>query len=282
MFKVTGKPFLARLMMGSLLKPRAWIPGGEIAGHVVAVGTRVRAFKPGDEVYGQGGGTLAEFAVATEEIVVRKPANLTFEEAASVPMVGLVAIQALRDQGKVRAGQKVLIIGAGGGIGSFAVQVAKAFGAEVTGVCSTGKVDLVRSLGADHVVDYTREDLGGGSDRYDFILDNVSDRSLRSLRGMLTRKGVLVMNGGEFGHHWVGPMGRFMRGALISRFGRGRITNFLSRANRADLLELTALLESGKVKPVVDRTFSLADTPAAVAEVAGGHPRGKLVVTVSR
>ncbi len=276
----TGNPRIMRLATG-LRRPKGRLRGIDLAGIVEAVGSGVTTLEPGDEVYGQGTGTFAEFAVAPEKSVWTKPSNLTFEEAASVPMVGLVAIQAVRDKAAVRPGQKVLIIGAGGGIGSFTVQVARSFGAEVTGVCSAAKVELVRSLGADHVIDYTREDVTRGSDRYDLILDNVSDRPLRALRRLLTPKGVLLMNGGEFGHVWVGPMGRFIRGALMSRFGPGRITNFLSLPNQADLQTLKELLESGKVKPVVGRACSLADVPAAIAEVAGGHPLGKIVVTVA-
>jgi NADPH:quinone reductase-like Zn-dependent oxidoreductase len=276
----TGLPRIMRLAVG-LRRPKARVRGIDLAGVIEAVGAGVTSLQPGDEVYGQGEGTFAEFAIAPERHLAAKPANLSFEEAASVPMVGLVALHAVRDRGRIGAGQKVLVTGAGGGIGTFAVQLARAYGAEVTGVCSAGKVELVQSLGADRVVDYTKDDFLRTDERYDLILDNVSSRPLRSLRRLLTKKGLLLMNGGEFDHHWIGPMGRFLRWTLISPFGRGRIATFLSLPNQADLLALKELIEAGKAKPVIGRTFALAEAPAAIAAVAAGHSTGKVVITVA-
>lgn len=278
----SGVPALTRLAAG-MRRPKVRARGVDFAGVVEAIGPGVMSLRPGDEVYGQGVGTFAEFAVAPETQVVAKPANASFEEAAAVPMVGLVALQALRDKGKIGPGSKVLVVGAGGGIGSFAVQLAKSFGAQVTAVCGPSKVELVRSLGAGRVVDYTREDFTATlvDAGFDLILDNVSNRPLRSLRRLLGPKGILIMNGGEFGHRIMGPMGRFARGALMS-VGRSRkLVNFLSRPYHADLVALMELIEAGKVRPVVTRTCSLAEVPAAIAEVAAGHAAGKIVVRIA-
>jgi NADPH:quinone reductase-like Zn-dependent oxidoreductase len=209
-----------------------------------------------------------------------KPANLTFEQAATVPMAGLVALQALRDHGNVRAGQKVLINGASGGIGTFAVQIAKALGAEVTAVVSTRNADLVRSIGADHVIDYTKADFTGAGKRYDLILDNVSNHSLSRLRGVLTDSGVLIPNGGNFGNRWFSSAGRLVRGTILFRFGGQKLGNFLVTMNHDDLVVLKDLIEAGKVTPVVDRTYPLNRTAEALDQVGGGHARGKVVITV--
>jgi NADPH:quinone reductase-like Zn-dependent oxidoreductase len=276
----TGLPRIGRLAYG-LRTPKDRVRGMDLAGIVEAVGSAVTDLKPGDEVYGQANGTFAEFAVTPANHLSPKPANLTFEEAAAVPMVGLVAIQAVRDRARVQPGQKVLVNGAGGGIGSFTVMVAKVFGAEVTGVCGPDKVELVRSLGADHVIDYTQDDFTRNAERYDFILDNVSNHSLRSLRRVLTPEGMLICNAGEFDHRWIGPMGRFMRAAIMSVFSSRKLGTFLSLPNRANLLALKELIEAGKVRPVVDRTIPLAEAPAGIAHVAAGHARGKVVVAVA-
>jgi NADPH:quinone reductase-like Zn-dependent oxidoreductase len=209
-----------------------------------------------------------------------KPANLTFEQAATVPMAGLVALQALRDHGHVREGQKVLINGASGGIGTFAVQIAKALGAEVTAVVSTRNVDLVRSIGADHVIDYTKVDFTGAGKRYDLILDNVSNHSLSRLRGVLTDSGVLIPNGGNFGNRWFSSAGRLVRGTILFRFGGQKLGNFLVSMNHDDLVALKDMIEAGKVAPVVGRTYPLSRTAEALDQVGGGHARGKVVITV--
>jgi NADPH:quinone reductase-like Zn-dependent oxidoreductase len=277
---VTGVPYIARPTFG-LRKPRTGVRGSDVAGIVEAVGENVTGLQPGDEVFGAGEGTFAEYAVAAEKNLVPKPATISFEQAAAVPMAGLTALQALRDQGHVRSGQKVLITGAGGGIGTFAVQIAKALGAEVTGVCSTTKADLVASLGADHVIGYTREDFTQNDQRYDLILDNVLNHSLSRLRSALTRQGTLVPNGGQFYKRWTASMGvSLIKAPLLSLVVPQRIHAFLSLPNQADLLALAELLESGKVTPVIGRTYPLSQTPEAIAYFAEGHAQGKVVITI--
>ncbi len=277
---VTGVPYVARVATG-LRKPRNRVRGSDVAGIVEAVGKNVTRLHVGDEVFGAGDGTFAEYAVAPEKNLVPKPANVTFEQAAAVPMAGLCALQALRDIGKVQPGQKVLITGAGGGIGTFAVQIAKMYGAEVTGVCSTDKVDLVRSIGADHVIDYTEEDFTRGDERYDFILDNVVNHSLSRLRGALARKGTLVVNGGQFKQHrWMASIGTMVKARLMSLFVPQRLCSFLSLPNQQDLLALRELLQAGKVTPVIDRTYQLSQTPEAIGYFGEGHARGKVVIAV--
>jgi NADPH:quinone reductase-like Zn-dependent oxidoreductase len=277
-----GLPYIARPVYG-LRKPKNRVRGTDVAGQVEAVGTSVTRFRPGDEVFGSSkdlGGAFAEYAAVSEDTLALKPANLTFEQAAAVPMAGYVALQALRDHGKVQAGQKVLVNGASGGIGTFAVQIAKSLGAEVTGVCSTGNVDLVRSIGADHVIDYTKEDFTRTGQRYDFILDNVANRSLSDLRRALTQKGTLVPNGGGFDHRWVASGGRIIGARVSFAFVSQSVHTFIVSPKQENLVVLRELVEAGKVTPVIDRTYPLSETRQAMDHVGGGHARGKVVVTV--
>jgi NADPH:quinone reductase-like Zn-dependent oxidoreductase len=276
---MSGLPYIARPVYG-LRKPRAAVRGTDVAGRVEAVGTAVTRFKPGDEVFGASTGSYAEFAAAAEDHLALKPANLTFEQAASVPMAGLVALQAIRDQGNVRAGQKVLINGASGGIGTFAVQIAKALGAEVTAVVSTRNVELMRSIGADHVIDHITDDFTKAGKRYDFILDNVSNHSLSRLRAVLTDTGVLIPNGGNFANRWFASAGRLLRGAVLFRLGGQKLGNFLVSTNHADLVVLKDLIEGGKVTPVIGGTYPLSRTAEALDRIGRGHARGKVVITV--
>jgi NADPH:quinone reductase-like Zn-dependent oxidoreductase len=276
---MSGLPYIARPVYG-LLKPKNGVRGTDVAGTVEAVGNGVTRFKPGDEVYGSANGSYAEYAAAAEDQLALKPANLTFEQAAAVPMAGLVALQAVRDHGKVGAGQKVLVNGASGGIGTFAVQIAKAFGAEVTGVCSTRNVEMVRSIGADHVIDYTKDDFTKSGLQYDFILDNVANHSLTDLRKALTPTGMLVPNGGGFDHRWMASGGRIVRAAVLFQFGDQTLGNFLMSNKVEDLVTLTALIEAGAVTPVMDRSYSLSETALAIGHVGEGHSRGKVAITV--
>ena len=277
-----GLPYIARPVYG-LRKPKNAVRGTDVAGIVEAVGAGVTRLRPGDEVFGWCGGlggAFAEYAAASEDALAPKPANLTFERAAAVPMAGLVALQALRDHGGVRAGQKVLVNGASGGIGTFAVQIAKALGAEVTGVCSTRNVDLVRSIGADHVIDYTREDFTRKDRRYDFILDNVANHSLSDLRRALTPTGTLVPNGGGFDNRWFASGGRVVGAHVLNRFVGHTLRPFLVSPNLEDLVALKELIEAGKVAPVIDRTYPLSEASQAIGHVGGGHARGKVAVIV--
>jgi NADPH:quinone reductase-like Zn-dependent oxidoreductase len=274
-----GVPYIGRPVFG-FRKPKMRVLGHDLAGTVEAVGGSVTGLKPGDEVYGEGKGAFAEYAAAREKDLAPKPANLTFEQAAAVPMAALVALQAIRDKAKIQPGQKVLVNGAGGGIGTFAVQVARAYGAEVTGVCSPGKVELVRSLGADHVIDYTKADFTASGEHYDFILDNVGNRPLLRLRRVLARKGMLILNTGQFHHRWKGPMIQLMRASLLSIFVPQKLGTFLSLTNQADLLAIKELIEAGKVVPVIDRTYPLSEVPAAMGYLGDGHARGKVVIAV--
>jgi NADPH:quinone reductase-like Zn-dependent oxidoreductase len=277
---MTGLPYPIRLAGYGLRAPKTPVLGADMAGVVEAVGNDVTRFQPGDEVFGIGEGAFAEYARARESKLAPKPANLTFEQAAVVAISGLTALQGLRDHGKVRPGQKVLIIGASGGVGTYAVQLAKAFGAEVTGVCSTTKVDMVRSLGADHVIDYTREDFAEGEQRYDVILDTGGNASLSRLRRALAPKGTLVIVGAETGGRWLGGTDRQLRALLLSRFIDQKLTTFVSRGNHQDLIVLKELIESGKITPVIDRTYPLTEAPKAIRYLEQGHARGKVVITV--
>jgi NADPH:quinone reductase-like Zn-dependent oxidoreductase len=277
---MTGLPYLLRVAGYGLRAPRTRVRGREVAGVVEAVGRSVTRFRPGDEVVGVSEGSFAEYACAREGKLARKPANLGFEQAAAVPVSGSTALQGLRDQGRLQPGQKVLVVGAAGGVGSFAVQLAKAFGAEVTGVCSTGQVDLVRSLGADHVVDYTREDVTDGSRRYDLVLDTAGRRPLSRLRRALTRRGTLVLVGGEGGDRWTGGMGRQLRALAIAPFVGQRMRVFVNKERHQELEELTELIEAGKVTPVVGRTYPLDEAPEALRDLVAGHGGGKLVITI--
>jgi NADPH:quinone reductase-like Zn-dependent oxidoreductase len=277
---MTGLPYPIRLAGYGLRKPKTPVPGADVAGVVEAGGKEVTRFQPGDAVFGIGKGAFAEYARAPENKLVPKPANLTFEQAAVVAISGLPALQGLRDKGRVRPGQKVLIIGASGGVGTYAVQLAKAFGAEVTAVCSTTKVDLVRSLGADHVIDYTREDFTRSGQRYDLILDIGGNSSLSRLRRALTPKGTLVIAGGEGGGRWLGGNDRQLRALVLSRFVGQKLGTFISKENHQDLLVLKELIEAGKVTPVIDRTYPLSEAPQAIRYLEQGHARGKVVITV--
>jgi NADPH:quinone reductase-like Zn-dependent oxidoreductase len=277
-----GLPYIARpAPLYGLRRPNNGVRGTDVAGEVEAVGTSVTRFRPGDAVFGWCTGAFAEYASVSEAALESKPTNLTFEHAAAVPMAGFVALQAIRDHGNVQAGQKVLVNGASGGIGTFAVQIAKSLGADVTGVCSTGNLDMVRSLGADRVIDYTREDFTRMGQRYDFILDNVGNRSLPDLRRALTPTGMLVPNGGGFDNRWFASAGRLI-GAMVSfRFVTQRLGRFIVSPKLEDLVVLREFIEAGQVTPVIDRTYLLSETAQAIDHVGGGHARGKVVITLT-
>jgi NADPH:quinone reductase-like Zn-dependent oxidoreductase len=277
---MTGLPYIVRLMGVGLRKPKARVPGWDVAGRVEAVGRAVTQFQPGDEVFGVCRGAFAEYACARAEILAPKPANLSFEQAAAVPVSGCTALRGLRDAGGIQAGQTALIIGASGGVGTFAVQLAKLFGAHVTGVCSTTKMDLVRSLGADHVIDYTREDFADGRQRYDLILDTAGRRSLSHLRRALAARGTLVIVGGEGGGRWTGGFERQLRAALLSPFVGQRLRSLASTERQQDLRFMKDVIEAGKVTPVVNRTYPLAEAAKALSDADEGHGRGKVVITV--
>ena len=278
-FVMTGEPYLLRLAYG-LRRPRHAIPGMDLAGVVAAVGTDVTTLRPGDAVFGWStAGALAEYACVPADNLVPVPANVSVVDAAAVPTSAMTALQALRDIAHVGPGQKVLITGASGGVGSFAVQIAKTMGAEVTGVCSTRNVELVRSLGADHVVDYTQTDFTGSEKRYDVIFDNVEAQPLAAVRGALTPAGTLIPNSGR-GGRWLGPVGRIVKARVLSGFTRQRLKPFMSVGKRQDLLTLADLLATGQVKPVIDRTYPLDEAADALRYVGAGHTRGKVVVTI--
>ena len=277
---MTGLPYFARLFLG-LRKPKVPVRGRDVAGTVEAVGSSVEGFQPGDRVMGIVEGSFAELAIARPDKLVPKPARLTFEQAAAVPISGLTALQAIRDEAKVQPVQSVLVIGAAGGVGTLTVQIAKAFGAEVTGVCSTSKLDLVRSIGADDVIDYTRQDFTNGSRRWDVIVDTAGRRPLSQLRRALTPKGTLVIVGGDGGGPWTGGFFRGMlRGPLVSPFVGQKLGTFVSKEKREDLQALAELIEAGEVTPVIDRTYPLIQVPEAIRFLERGHPRGKVVITV--
>jgi NADPH:quinone reductase-like Zn-dependent oxidoreductase len=275
----SGLPYMVRLGYG-LTKPKHSIPGMEFAGTVEAVGNRVAQFHTGDEVFGWGTGAFAEYVSIEQGALVLKPTNATFTEAAAVPISGFTALQAVRDIGEVKPGDNVLVIGASGGVGTYAVQIAKAYGADVTGVCSTRNVDMVRSIGADHVIDYTNEDFTTAGKRYDVILDTAGNRSLSSLRHVLSPTGTLVIVGGS-GGPWLMGVGRSLRAAVTSPFVNQNLRMFLSSTNGEDLATLRDLIESGKVSPVIDGTYPLSDTAAALTHVGGRHTRGKTVIAVT-
>lgn len=276
---MTGRPYVFRLAIG-IRKPRNPVLGLDMAGTVVAVGSAVSRFSVGDELFGFGKAAFAEYVVAREDKLARKPVNASFEQAAVVPVSASTALQALCDVGRVEPGQTVLIIGASGGVGSYAVQLAKAFGAEATGVCSTAKLELVRSLGADHVVDYTRDDFADGSRRYDLILDFAGNPSLRRLRRALTPTGTAVIAGGEEGGRWTGGMGRTLRALAVSPFVRQRFANFIAKQRSSDLERLADLIEAGTVTPSIDRAYPLDEAPEAMRHLAAGRARGKVAITV--
>lgn len=275
---MAGLPYPVRLAGYGVRAPKTRVRGREAAGRVEAIGKDVTTLHVGDEVFGIGEGCFAEYAHASADKLAPKPKSLTFEQAAAVPISGSTALQAVRDSGQVQPGQRVLILGASGGVGTFAVQIAKAFGAEVTGVCSTAKADLVRSLGADRVLDYTRDDVTG--ERYDVILDIGGHRSLTRLRRALTPHGTLVIVGSETGGRWLGGFDRSLRAPVVSRFVGQNLRALTASENGPDLVVLAELIEAGKVTPAVDRTFPLNETAAAIQYLRDGHVRGKAVITV--
>jgi NADPH:quinone reductase-like Zn-dependent oxidoreductase len=280
---IEGTPKILRLMGVGLRKPKDIHVGVDFAGTVEAVGKNVTQFKPGDEVFGGRGGAFAQYVCprATRAVAL-KPANITFEQAASVNIAGITALQAIRDKGKVQAGQKVLINGASGGVGTFAVQIAKSYGADVTGVCSTRNIDLVRSLGADHVIDYTKEDFTKSDRHYDVILDNVANHSLSEFRRVLTPKGKYVMIGGGGANEQglIGVMARPLKALVLSKFVSQEMGMMMADANHNDLTILADMMQSGKIKPVIDRTYKLSEVPEAIRYLEEGHARGKVIITV--
>ncbi|MEO8745694.1 MAG: NAD(P)-dependent alcohol dehydrogenase [Candidatus Dormiibacterota bacterium] len=267
-----GAPYVGRVGMGGLSGPKPRIRGVDVAGTVEAVGKGVKRWSPGDDVFGWCAGAFAEYASAPEDHFVAKPARMTYEEAAAVPVAAVTALQGLRNVGKLQSGQRVLINGAAGGVGTFAVQIAKTFGAEVTGVCSSRNVDLVKSLGADQVIDYAQQNFTKSGERYDLILDNAGSQSLSALRRVLTAGGTLVYNSGA-------SMGRMAGAMLLSRTGR-KVFTFLAKLNHDDLVVIRDLIESGKLRSVIDRTYPLSEAGAAIAYLEAGHVRGKVIVTV--
>ena len=274
-----GTPYLVRMGTG-LRRPKDARLGVDVAGQVETVGRNVTRFRPGDEVFGVARGAFAEYVSASETKLALKPANLTFERAAAVPIAAFTALQGLRDKGRIQPGQKVLINGAAGGVGTFAVQIAKAFGAEVTGVCSTRNVEMVRSIGADHVIDYTRGDFTRSGPSYDLILDSVGNHSLSDLRRVLTPEGTLVLVGGPDKGRWLGPLADVLEAVVLSRFVSQKILPFLAHSSKDDLIVMKELLETGKVTPVIDRSYSLRDVPDAIRYLEEGHARGKVVIAV--
>jgi NADPH:quinone reductase-like Zn-dependent oxidoreductase len=272
-----GEPYLARIQMG--WRPKATHLGVDMAGTVEAVGRNVTQFQPGDEVFGTCDGAFAEYVCATEDDLVLKPANVTHEQAGAVGIAAFTAIQSLRDWGQVQAGQKVMINGAAGGVGTFAVQLAKVWGAEVTGVCSTRNMDMVRSIGADHVIDYTQDDFTRGGQRYDLMLDLIGNHSLSKCRRVLTPKGTFVMIGGPKGR-WIRPIDRLLRMLALSPFASQTMVSRTAVWSKEDLGLMHELMEAGKVTPVIDRTYPLSEVPEAVRYLEEGHARGKVVITV--
>jgi NADPH:quinone reductase-like Zn-dependent oxidoreductase len=276
---VKGEPFIARLMTG-FLKPKYTIPGGDIAGRVEAVGSNVKQFQPGDEVFGDisgcGWGGFAEYVSVPENVLALKPANISFREAAAVPMAAVTALQGLRDKGKIQSGQKVLINGASGGVGTFAVQIAKSFGAEVTAVCSARNLNIVRSIGAEHAIDYTREDFTKKKKRYDLIIAVNGHHPISAYKRALSPSGVYVVIGGSMAQIFQG----MLLGPWMSMTGSKKIGNLLHRPNQKDLVFMSELLEDGKVKPVIDRCYKLSEVPEALRYFGEGHAQGKIVITV--
>jgi NADPH:quinone reductase-like Zn-dependent oxidoreductase len=271
--------FIMRPMTG-LRKPKMTRPGADLAGEVVAVGRNVTRLKPGDPVFGCARGAFAEYVCAAENRLALKPANLTFEQAAAIPVAGLTALQGLRDKGRIQPGQKVLINGAAGGVGTFAVQIAKSFGAEVTGVCSTRSVDLVRSIGADHVIDYTQDDFTRSAERFDLMLDCAGNRPLSESRRVMTPKGTFVPVGVRPGGRWIGPLPFLIKMLVSSRFVSQTVVFFVAKVNTDDLIVLKELVEANKVTPVIDRRYTLSEAPEAIRYLKAGHTRGKVVITV--
>jgi NADPH:quinone reductase-like Zn-dependent oxidoreductase len=277
-YGMTGTPYVARIQVG-ILKPKSNRLGVDFAGTVEAVGRDVTQFRPGDEVFGGRSGAFAEY-VCVRNAVAPKPANLTFEQAAAVPVAALTALQGLRDKGRIQSGQKVLINGASGGVGTFAVQIAKSFGAEVTGVCSTRNVDLVRSLGADHAIDYTREDFTRSDRRYDLMLDVAGSRSWSECRRVLNPQATLVIVGAPKGGRLIGPLSHIVKVRLAALRSSRKVIFFIAKMNKADMMVLRELLEAGKVTPVIDRRYELSEIADAFRYMGEGHAQGKIVITV--
>ena len=279
---VRGDPRIARLMGGvGLTKPKTRIAGVDVAGRIQAVGADVHGLRPGDEVFGFARGAFAGYAAADAALVVPKPAGLSFEEAAALPMAAVTALHAIRDRGHVQPGQRVLVNGAAGGVGTFAVQIAAALGAEVTGVCSARNTDMVRSIGATHVLDYATEDFADGPGRYDVILDNVGNRTIRDLRRAATPTGTIIVNGGGSPGLLIGAIGSILHAAIVNLFVHQQITMVPTTWSREYLLAVTELVDAGTLRPIIDRTYALADTPAGLQHVEAGHARGKVVITVA-
>jgi NADPH:quinone reductase-like Zn-dependent oxidoreductase len=277
---ITGTPYPIRLAGYGLRAPKTPVVGADVAGVVQAVGSNVTRFRPGDEVFGIAKGSYAEYARAPENKLAPKPANLTFEQAASIAISGSTALQGLRDHGKVQPGHEVLVIGASGGVGTYAVQLAKALRANVTGVCRTTKTGFVRSIGADHVIDYTKEDFAEAEHRYDVILDTGGNSTLSRLRRALAPKGTLVIAGGETAGRWLGGSDRQIRALLLSPFVGQKLRTFVCRETHEDMIVLKDLIEAGKVTPVIDRTYPLSEAPEAIRHLRNGHARGKVVITI--
>lgn len=273
-----GRPYFIRLMTG-LRKPKETRIGVDVAGQVEAVGGSVTGFKPGDEVFGACEGALAEYACASESALVTKPENVTFEQAAAVNVAACTALQGLRDSGRIQAGQKVLINGAAGGVGTFAVQIAKAYGAEVTGVCSARNAEMVRSIGADHVIDYTQEDFTKSGRRYDLLFDLIGNRPLSACRRALSPDGTYVVAGGPDGG-WLGPLRPMLKAPVLSPLVSQKLVMLMSKVSQEDLVVIRGLMEEGKVRPVIDRRYSLSEVPEAIRYLEEGHARGKVVVTL--
>jgi NADPH:quinone reductase-like Zn-dependent oxidoreductase len=278
-----GDPYIARLQLG-LRRPKHRVLGCDVAGQIEAVGENVKMLRPGDEVFGSpfmsGFGAFAESVSISEDLLARKPTALSFEQAAAVPLAASTALQGLRDYGRIGPGHKVLIVGASGGVGTFAVQIAKSFDAEVTGVCSKRNVEMVRSLGADHVIDYTREDFTQCGQRYDLIFQLAGTRSPSECRRALAPKGTLVLSSGESEGRWIGPVGRIIKALALSPFVSQKMASFTVKPNKEDLRFLKQLIETGQLAPVIDRTYPLSETPEAIGYLENGHARGKVVITV--
>jgi NADPH:quinone reductase-like Zn-dependent oxidoreductase len=277
---MAGLPYLARIAGFGLRAPKIPVPGWAVAGTVEAVGADITGLEPGDEVFGTCRGSFAQYVATPASRLAPRPAALSFEQAAALPISATTALQALRDKAKLRPGQHVLVIGASGGVGTFAVQIAKALGAEVTGACSTAKMDLVRAVGADHVIDYTREDPTAGQHRYDVVIDIGGNRRLAHLRRVLAPRGTLVITGGENGGRWLGGIGRNLQAQLLSVFVSQRLTSFIAKENRADLIAVGDLATSGAITPAIDRAYPLSQAPAALRHLAEGRARGKVVISV--
>ncbi|RSL16755.1 NADPH:quinone reductase-like Zn-dependent oxidoreductase [Edaphobacter aggregans] len=276
---IRGTPYIVRIVMTGLRKPKNTRLGVDVAGQVEAVGSAITQFKPGDEVFGTCRGAFAEYVCISESNLVIKPNNVTFEQAAAVPIAAFTALQGLRDKGKIQPGQKILVNGASGGIGTFAVQIAKSYGADVTGVCSTRNIDMVRSIGADQVIDYTKEDFTKSSQRYDLIFDAIGNHSLSARRRLLTPSGICVMAGGPSGR-WKMGLASGIKALVWSQCSSRKLTGLLAKSSEEDLTILHDLMATGKVTPVIDRQYSLSELPDAIRYLEQGHARGKVVITL--